>query len=420
MARFALVCPPLPGHLNPMLTLGRALQRRGHSAIFFHIPAIKSTVRAQGLEFHPVGAVLSDALAESIRKMSEMQGLGSLRFAVRCSSRIAEILLDELPAAFQSARVDLLLADQNEPAAATVAEHLGLPFVSVCPSLPLNREPDIPPPFLPWRYHSMAWARTRNRVGYALSDLLIAPINRALNRYRRNWGMRPIVQPDDTFSSLAQLCQLIREVDFPRRELPPAFHYLGPFCDTGAPGTVPFPFEQLNGKPLIYASLGTLQAGDSRHFQTIAAACSGLDAQLVIATGSDSGDLAERLPGNPLVVRYAPQLEVLAKASLAITHAGLNTVMQSLLMGVPMVALPITHDQPAIAARVAWCGAGEMIPIKQATSSSLRAAVQRVLFEPGYRARARELSQSVKLAGGVERAVDIVESLLPSRALKQA
>jgi len=418
MAKIALVCPPLPGHLNPISSLGRALQRRGHEAAFFHIPAIEANIRSQGLGFEPVGAVQSDALAESIRQMALMEGLGSLRFAVRCSCQVAELLCEQLPAAFKRAQIDLVLADQNEPAAATVAEHLGLPFISVCSSLPLNREPDIPPPFMPWTYRASAWGRARNRIGYALSDLLILPINRVINRYRRGWKMQPISRPDDTFSPLAQLCQLVRELDFPRRELPACFHYLGPFYEA-TETSVSFPFEQLNGKPLIYASLGTLQARNSRHFQTIAEACAGLDAQLVIATGGESGNLPQSLPGAPLVVRYAPQLEILSRASLTITHAGLNTVLQSLLFGVPIVALPITHDQPAIAARVAASGAGEVIPIKKLSAAALREAVGRVLRGKSYRARARELSESIKGAGGVERAATIVEDVL-ARSVRPA
>jgi zeaxanthin glucosyltransferase len=418
MARIALVCPPLPGHLNPMLTLGRALQGRGHIVTFFHIPAVETTVRSQGLEFQAVGGVQSDSLGESIRQMSMMEGFQSLRFAVQCSTHIAELLCADLPAALEKAEIDLLLADQNEPAAATVAERQKLPFVSVCPSLPLNREPEIPPPFMAWPYRATAVARARNRIGYALSDLLIAPINRAINRYRRRWGLRPIAQPDDTFSPLAQLCQLIPELDFPRRELPACFHYLGPFYDERSAGAAPFPFEQLNGKPLIYASLGTLQDRNSRHFQTIARACEGLPAQLVMATGGDSGAMPDRLPGNPLVVRYAPQLEILSKASLAITHAGLNTVMQSLLFGVPMVALPITHDQPAIAARVGRSGSGEVIPIKQLTSASLRAGIEQVIHNSSYRDRARSLSESIRVAGGVERAASIVEQFAPISKLR--
>ncbi len=413
MAKIALVCPPLPGHLNPMASLGRALERRGHDVTFFHIPAVEGSVRGQSLNFEAVGAVQSDALADSIRQMAAAEGLSSLRFAVRCSRQIAELLCEHLPAAFLKTGTELVLADQNEPAAATVAEHLKLPFVSVCPSLPLNREPAIPPPFVPWTYRPDIWGRARNRIGYALSDRLIAPINRTINRYRRRWGLPPISRPDDTFSPRAQLCQLVREFDFPRKQLPASFHYLGPFYGSTSP-SVAFPFEQLNGKPLIYASLGTLQARNSRHFHTIAEACAGLDAQLLIATGGDSGDLPKSLPGEPLVVRYAPQLDILARSSLTITHAGLNTVMQSLLFGVPMIALPITHDQPAIAARVARSGAGEAIPIRNLTASALRETILRVMQTATYRARARDLKDSIKVAGGVERGAAIVEDVLAS------
>lgn len=411
MAKIAVVCPPLPGHLNPLFALARTLQHREHSPIFFHIPAIAASVRAQGLAFAPIGNASTAALAESIRRMSAAQGLSSLRLAVDAARKTTRLLCDELPAAFERAQIDLVLADQNEPAAATVAQHLGLPFISVCPSLPLNREPDIPPPFVPWPYRTTTAARLRNRLGYGLSDLLISPINRTLNRYRRRWGLRPVSRPDDTFSPQAQLSQMVREFDFPRPELPASFHYLGPFCDlTAAP--LAFPFDRLNGKPVIYASIGTLQDPDSRYFQVIAAACCDLDAQLVIATGGESDHLPHNLPGSPLVVRYAPQLEVLSRASLTITHAGLNTVMQSLLFGVPMVALPITHDQPAIAARVVRSGAGVAIPMKNIQAADLRDAVTRVLQTPGYRARAQALSRSIKLAGGVERAASIVEAVL--------
>jgi zeaxanthin glucosyltransferase len=412
MAKIALVCPPLPGHLNPMFALGRALQRRGHSAIFFHIPAIGDAVRAQGLGFEPIGGIETDRLAASIAEMAVARGLRSLKFAVECARKTAELLCGELPAAFQKAQVDLVLADQNEPAAASVAEHLGLKYISVCPSLPLNREPNIPPPFVPWTsYWPGAWGRLRNRVAYRLSDLLIAPINRTLNRYRRSWGLRPISEPDETFSPWAQLSQMVRELDFPRRELPKTFHYVGPFLDAEAPA-VPFPFEQLNGKPLIYASIGTLQDPNSRHFHVIAEACAGLDAQLVIATGRDTA--LQGLAGSPLVVKYAPQLELLSRARLTITHAGMNTVMQSLAFGVPMVALPITHDQPAIAARVAWSGAGMAMPIESITAGKLRGAVTRVMETPIYRTRAEALSKSIKAAGGVERAADIVEKVIGS------
>ncbi len=346
--------------------------------------------------------------------MSELSGLRSLKFAIACSRECSELLCEHLPPALADSDIDLVIVDQNEPAGGTVAEHLGLPFISICPSLPLNREPDIPPPFVPWAYQTAPWARLRNRVGCAIADRMIAPINKTVNRYRSAWGLPHLRTPDDSFSRIAQLCQMTGDFDFPRSGLPSSFHYLGPFYDSAGP-KIAFPFERLSGKPLIYASLGTLQDRNSGYFRVIAEACAGLDAQLVISTGGSSEQACLDLPGSPLVASYVPQIEILARASLTFTHAGLNTVMQSLRFGVPLVALPITHDQPAIAARVKRSGAGEVIPAKKVTTSLLRSAVQRVMTNPAYRMRAGLFKESIERAGGVERAASIVEDAL-SRA----
>ena len=219
MAKLALVCPPLPGHLNPMAVLGRSLQSRGHCVSVFQIPELEPSVRAQGLGFHPIGIAEAHTLRNRITRMTELAGLGSLRFAVESSRLIADLLCQELPSAFQSAGIDLALVDQNEPAAGSVAEHLELPFISVCPSLPLNREPSIPPPFVPWPYSSGAGALVRNWIGYRGADWLIAPINSTINKYRQEWGLPPLRQPDDSFSRVAQLCQMTADFDFPRTRL---------------------------------------------------------------------------------------------------------------------------------------------------------------------------------------------------------
>ena len=137
-----------------------------------------------------------------------------------------------------------------------------------------------------------------------------------------------------------------------------------------------------------------------------------MEAQLVISLGGRDANPEMELAGSPLVVKYAPQLEILARASVTITHAGLNTVMQSLMFGVPLVAMPITHDQPAIAARVQRSGAGEMIAIRDLTPQRLRASLDLVMSDPTYRMRAKEISASIQTAGGVERAVAIVEEVL--------
>ncbi len=201
-----------------------------------------------------------------------------------------------------------------------------------------------------------------------------------------------------------------REFDFPRAGLPAGFHYVGPLR-RAFPVSVPFPWERLDGRPLVYASLGTLQNSRLDLFRCIAEACEGLNVQLVLNHVGGLTRLQEaELPKDVVVVGYAPQVELLAHAHLTITHAGLNTVLDSLIHGVPLVAIPITFEQPAIARRVEWTGSGRAVPLAALNAARLREVVSDVLLEPKYRESARRIAASIGKAGGVQRAADLVEA----------
>lgn len=159
--------------------------------------------------------------------------------------------------------------------------------------------------------------------------------------------------------------------------------------------------------------MGTLQNRLQYVLRYIAEACHGLDAQLVISLGgSAEPESLHNLPGNPLIVKYAPQLDLLKKASLTITHAGLNTTLESLSNSVPLVAIPVTNDQSGVAARIAWTGVGEFVPLSRLSVPNLRAVVQKVLTENSYKQNAIKLQQAIQRSGGVTRAADIIEQAI--------
>jgi zeaxanthin glucosyltransferase len=82
------------------------------------------------------------------------------------------------------------------------------------------------------------------------------------------------------------------------------------------------------------------------------------------------------------VVSFAPQIELLKRATLTVTHAGLNTALESLSQGVPMVAIPVTNDQPGVASRLEWLGVAEVVAPSRLSAKRLEAAIRRVLREP--------------------------------------
>jgi zeaxanthin glucosyltransferase len=102
-------------------------------------------------------------------------------------------------------------------------------------------------------------------------------------------------------------------------------------------------------------------------------------------------------------------LEVLKRTSVCITHAGLNTVLESLAQGVPQVGIPITFDQPGVATRIAAKKTGVTMPFEKLTSDHLSTLLGEVLSNPVYRENARRFQDVIAETNGISMAVDIVE-----------
>lgn len=408
---FGVIAPPATGHFNPLSAVCHELQKRGHRVVFLSVPDWEQKVRAEGFDFYPIGVseYPSGTLAATMEKMSSLDGSSNLSYSVEYYKKEAEIILKDVPSAIDTEGIEVLIVDQTERAGGTVAEYKGKPFVTVCCALALNQEPDIPPFFTPWNYQSEWWSKQRNRLGYFAYNRITRPIQQAVQLQRQRWGLPAQKTINDTFSQLAQICQQPSLFDFPRSDLTNCFHYTGPLRGQSL---VPaeFPFDLLDRRPLIYASLGTIQNKRIEVFYNIAAACAPLPVQLVIAHGGAlSPPNANKLQGKPLIVSYAPQLDVIQRASLVITHGGLNTTLDALSHGVPMVVIPFVHEQPAIARRVEWTGTGEIVWSKQLSVVSLKAAIERVLGNPEYKAAALRLKASCDQAGGAIKAAEIIE-----------
>jgi MGT family glycosyltransferase len=381
--------------------------------VYFQVADLERPIRAAGLHFHQIGC--DDFHPGSLRardeELGKLKGFAALRCGLRGIVRKARMLFRDAPAAIRNARIDSLIVDQIEMAGGTVAEHLGLPFISAAAALPINLDASVPPVTLPWPHRAGARARLRNWVGNVATGWLLSGILQVINRQRREWGLPPARSVDALFSGLAQVAQQPAALELPGRWLPPQFHHTGPWTDPAAREPVEFPWERLDpDRPLAYASMGTLQNGVLRTFRMIAEACATFDLQLVISMGGGQDPaLLGNLPGDPVVVGYAPQLELIRRSVLTITHGGLNTALEALAQGVPMVVLPVAYDQPGVGARVEWAGVGRSIPIGRVTVDRLRAAVRTVLGDPAYHVRARRLRSSIEATDGLNRAADLIE-----------
>lgn len=345
--------------------------------------------------------------------MGRLTGPFGMRRMIRDVAELTDMFCREAPAALREIGADAIVSDQMEAGGGLVAEHLGLPFVSIATALPINREENIPPPYVDWRFDPSERGRWWNRGGYRISDWLMRPVGDVIERNAARFGLPPRRRAEECFSPVAQLAQCVRGLDFPRSELPATFHYLGPFRDSDDGR---FDLSSDDDRPLIFCSFGTLQGSRAGLFQSIASACAGLDVRLLIAHGGRLDPASARaLPGDPIVTDYVPQRAVLANAALAITHAGFNTVLDSLSFGVPILAIPLAFEQPATAARLARAGVARVVRPSAARPARLRSEIEALLAGESYRSAAAAIGAEIASAGGVSRAADIVARSVGSR-----
>lgn len=410
MSHVGFFCFPGIGHLNPAIALARRLQQRGHTLTIFHSRMARPRLAAAGLGFWPLEKQNLSDVKKADASLFQIAGadLAQRLFAhARC-------VLHEGPSAIAAAGVEAILVDQAVLAGGSVADSLGMPYVTICFFPPTILDASVPQTIFPWAYRNGPLARTRNRMTNALIRAMLRPVMSEINKARYSWNLPSIRTLNEVNSRLAMISQMPEHFDFPREVRYHNLFYTGPFRDTENRKIQEFPWERLNGRPLIYASLGTVRNKMPRVFQLIAEACTSLDVQLVISLGGGSltPDDLGTLPGDPVVVHYAPQIELLQKASLTITHAGLNTTLESLAEGVPIVAVPLADDQPGVAARIKWSGVGKIINPRSLTVNALRTALQETMTDTRYRHAAQAMKLRIGIMDGASAAAKIAENVL--------
>ena len=422
MSRFGILSFPGTGHLHPLTALGRELVRRDHTVTIFQVADVGHLIHAAGLRFHRIGELdfPSGTLRILDEHLSRLHGSQAMEFVFERIRQNSQIVLRDAPRAIRSEPVDALIVDQAEFAGGSVAEYLGLPFVTAILTLPLKLHSSIPICGFPTESENGVgsrgqWAASNSRLGLMQSSILAL-----INRQRRRWSLQPKTGLNACDSELAQIAQVPAGFDFPDRKMPSYFHYTGAFLDGTGREEINFPWSLLDSsRPLVFVSMGTLQNGIEWVFRAVAQACAEFPVQTVISLGGGlSPEVFRDLPGDPIVVRYAPQLALLSRAALTIFHGGLNTALESLAHGVPMIAVPITFDQPGVGARLVRTGAGRMIPIRDLTAERLRVEMAEVLTNgTTYRANARLLQMQASTRSGVRQAADIIERVLERRPL---
>ena len=391
----------LTGHINPLLAVGRLLAARGDSVVMTTAEGFRTKIEAAGLRFAPI----DDGHAAEYRETSLPAGPERYRreFARRFIDPIP-VQAEALSRLIEAERPDvivagslflgvlpLLLGSGRRPAIVV----LNVSFLF------LDRPDDAPV--------GLGLPPARNadeRARYALlkagmDAAFVDPVRAYADAQLARLGLPPL--PASLPHSIAILPDLFLQPTVPEFEydygtLPPNLRFTGllPVPPTHAPLPDWWHARDVT-KRVVLVTQGTLANADfGELIEPTLAALADRDDLLVVATtgGRPVEALSGPLPGNARVAPFLPFDAMFPDISLLVTNGGYGSVSQALAAGVPLVSAGLTEDKAEIGACIGWSGAGLNLATDNRTARALREAIDTVLGQPHFRARAASLARA--------------------------
>lgn len=396
----------IPAHsdVHSALPVAEELISAGEEVVFYLTEPFAEQVRRSGAQFRPLDPALD--LYEELSRgnpLSSMTDIGGV--LDKLGPLVARLFMDGLRAVpgmlgpVRAERADRIVYNTMCPWGLGLARMLGLPAATFSTTFVMK----------PGSGFERMFAASGSDAMAGVWDELA----RTADELHREHGLPRfelghLFAPDEPVN----LVPLTRQFQPDADSLDERYVFFGPSIkDRGDAGVL-----ALNGDgPLLYVSLGTAisRGGGGSDFARLCFEAFGGDpGRVVLATGRgvDPASLAGA-PANFLVRPFVPQLEVLARAAAFVTHGGVNSVMEAVWYGVPLVAIPHTVEQLMFAGRVAELGLGVYLEPGSVTVARLREAVRTVRDDPGYRQRMAQASELARAAGGHPRAAYAIRSL---------
>ncbi len=381
MSKYVFLCLASHGHINPTLPVAQELVARGEEVIYYLPESFRDTVVRTGASFRGMHLV----------EPPDRRERSFMAFLDKILGQTIH-LLPQIVAWLDIDQPDCVLYENICLWARAAVSKLHLPavcfFTSSIPNLGTSES---------------------QRGEATFTTPLEEEVRQGLRRLCQEYAL-PAMEP----RTLASHTEQLNIAFFPR-----AFQPGGELCDerfvfvgpsiTARQDSSDFPLHQLNPERMIYISMGTIFNYRADFFRLCFAALKDLPWQVVLSYGKRLDVTAlGPVPQNFLIAPHVPQLEVLARAQVFVTHGGMNSVMESCYYGVPMLVVPQIPEQANTARRVQELGLGVSLSPAERDCQTVRDTVMRVAHDRSYHERLQKMQCVIHEAGGYKRAADVL------------
>ena len=410
------------GDVHPYMAIALELRARGHKPVIATMEVYREKIEAAGLELAPVRPNIPQPKEQSPELIEKiMEPRTGPRFLME------EIVYPAIRDAYQDLLnavqgADVLITHPAAPAGPLVGRKTGMPWISTVLA-PLSffsvYDPPIPP-VMQWT--TKLFKLLGPRFLKLFFDVMKSEYKaKHVLEFRTELGLSDYGNPmfEGQHSPLRVLALFSKLFAAPQPDWPPQTEATG-FCfyDGNHESTIPPELADFldSGPPPIVFTLGSSAVWIGREFyrESIEAAKQ-LGQRAVLLIGDERNHPGVALPDGMIAVDYVPFESLLPRASVAVHHGGVGTTSHGLLAGVPTLIVPFAFDQSDNAEHAQRLGVSRTLYRNKYRAPRIARELHRLLTEPGFAQRARDVSRQLKQENGPARAADLIEQVLSTR-----
>ena len=428
MSRFLFAPMPFSGHINPGLPIARELVERGHDVRWYTTPRFQRAIEKIGARYIPFYYAMpldEERLEDMFLERPTKGGIAQIRWDLK------NIFIDFLPGALRDLcaelerePADVIVGDNTSAAPEAVHARYDIAWAVYGISVLTMSSRDTAPFGLALPPSTSPLGRLRNRILNKVVDRVIyGAANQHNARLRRRLNLPPLGKSimDFTRDANLYLQGSVASFEYPRTDMPENLEFIGaPIPHVPEEWTPPSWWNELDHHRVVLVTQGTINNDYDQLIRPAIRALAQEGVLVIVTTGSKPPQVIgiDPLPPNVIVEQFVPYAELMPKVDLLVTNGGYGSIQIALAHGVPVVAIGKTEEKPEIANRVEWSGVGVGVKALIPTEEQIRNAVQRVLTDVTYRARANAIRYEMSGLDAAVRGADLLEQLAGCESLE--
>lgn len=396
---------PQHGHINPTLAITNELSRRGHEVIYYMTEEFQEKIEKAGGIFKPLGTTLN--IYDEARKAIDSHKENGNFLPTDAVGVFIQFMADTmsrfkiLAKALESENPDLVIYDPMCIWGQILAKGHNFKRVTFYTTYPMvsgdtmsdsmsDLFKNIITPRIIGAIISLFWSLLKVNIKYRM--ILFSPLK--LFTAKESLNLVPL--PKGFLPNASELDE--------------SYLFFGPnLMLSYSHKSEPLP--ESKGKRYLYVSMGSTALNNQPElFRAVIDGFRKSAWHVVMNIGEAKRESLGKIPENVILRNYVPQIEILQKADVFITHGGMNSVMESCYFGVPMIVLALQPETKITAHQIAALGIGISIVPTDLLGYKLHDMANSIYDTASYEEKIRIIQNELKVLGGSNQACDSIEA----------